>query len=259
VGTSGTAHEHRVVLGIAGVAVGAWCGWASGFHRTAAAAEITWLVTLAAVVLFDVLLWHGSRVGRPAWFLGPASEPWPRPGRGGSGPALSGVALWLALILVVLAWEVLGIDSGPHQYHLTISALAQAYRPLNAALLLVWVLIGVGYEAARLRAPIESSRARLGEQRPEAPNHGGAYALAMGSQGAHHGAPALLLPQSPAVGVAFWVFVPIAAVLIDQAARRSHGRRADAEEFIRFISTSRLANYALIAGWAFAGYHLFAR
>ena len=149
-GKTGTAHDHRVVLGIAGVAVGAWCGWASGFHRATRAAEITWLVTLAAVVLFDVGLWRGSTVGRPAWFLEPARDPWPRPGRGGGGPALRGVASWVSLILVVLAWEVLGIDSGPHQYHLTISALAQAYRPLNAALLLVWVLIGIGYEAARL-------------------------------------------------------------------------------------------------------------
>jgi hypothetical protein len=259
VGKTGTAHDHRVVLGIAGVAVGAWCGWASGFHRATRAAEITWLVTLAAVVLFDVGLWRGSTVGRPAWFLEPARDPWPRPGRGGGGPALRGVASWVSLILVVLAWEVLGIDSGPHQYHLTISALAQAYRPLNAALLLVWVLIGIGYEAARLRAPIESSRARLGEQQPEAPDHGGACALAMGPLSAHHGAPALLLPQSPPAGVAFWVFVPVAAALIDWAARRSHGRRASSEEFVRFVSTSRLANYALIAAWAFAGYHLFAR
>ena len=60
---------------------------------------------------------------------------------------------------VALAWDVLGIDTGPHQYHLTISALAQAYRPLNAALLLVWMLVGVGYEAARVRAPIDGAGA----------------------------------------------------------------------------------------------------
>ncbi len=81
----------------------------------------------------------------------------------------------------------------------------------------------------------------------------------MGSVGAHHGGAALLLPQSPPVGVAFWVLVPVAAVVIDWAARRSDGRRASAEEFIRFISTSLLANYALTAVWVFAGYHLFAR
>jgi hypothetical protein len=169
------------------------------------------------------------------------------------------VALWLGLILVVVAWEILGIDSGPHQYHLTISALAQAYRPLNAALLLVWMLVGIGYEAARLRAPIENRRTDQREQQPPPPDQRYACALAMGSLDAHHGAPALLLPQSPPAGIAFWVLVPIAAIVIDRAARHSHGRRVDAEEFVRFISTSRLANYALIAAWAFAGYHLFAR
>jgi hypothetical protein len=50
---------------------------------------------------------------------------------------MRGVAPWLGFIVVIVAWEVLGIDTGPNQYHLTISALAQAYRPLNAALLLV--------------------------------------------------------------------------------------------------------------------------
>ena len=75
----------------------------------------------------------------------------------------------------------------------------------------------------------------------------------------HHGAPALLLPSSPPVGVAFWVAVPLGAVLIDVAARRSDGPRANAEEFVRFISTSRLAALALVVAWGFAGYHLFAR
>ena len=165
----------------------------------------------------------------------------------------------MVLILAVLAWEVLGIDTGPHQYHLTISALAQAYRPLDAGLLLVWVLVGIGYEAARVRAPIDRSGARRDGRQPEAPDHGGAFAMAMGSLGVHHGTPALLLPQSPPAGVAFWVFVPLAAVVIDWAARRSDGRRAGAEEFVRFISTARAAQYALIAAWVFAGYHLFAR
>jgi hypothetical protein len=248
-----------MLMGVAVLAACAWCGWVSGFHRTTAAAEVTWLVTLASVVLFDVALWRWSRVGKPGWHLVPVREPWPRQGRGGSGPALRGVAPWLALILAVLAWEVLGIDTGPHQYHLTISALAQAYRPLNAGLLLVWMLVGIGYEAARARAPIDSGEARRDGRQPEAPDHGGAFAMAMGSLGVHHGTPALLLPQSPPAGVAFWVLVPVAAVVIDWAARRSDGRRANAEEFMRFISTAPAARYALIAAWVFAGYHLFAR
>ena len=187
------------------------------------------------------------------------SEPWPRTDRGGSGPALSGVAPWLVLIVVLLAWEILGIDTGPHQYHLTISALAQAYRPLNAGLLLVWVLVGIGYEAARVRAPTGSNPARLTGAPPASPKQGVVFTMAIGSLGAHHGGTALFLPQSPPAGVAFWVAVPLAAVLIDWAARHSEGRSPSAEEFVRFISTSRLANYALIAAWGFAGYHLFAR
>ena len=72
-------------------------------------------------------------------------------------------------------------------------------------------------------------------------------------------APALVLPQSPAAGVAFWVALPFAAVGVDMAARRSQGGVATAEEFARFISTSPLANLCLVVTWVAAGYHLFAR
>ena len=192
-----------------------------------------------AVILVDVVLWRGTKGGRLSWRLEPVRDPWPRQNRGGSGPALRGVAPWLILIVVLLAWEILGIDTGPHQYHLTISALAQAYRPLNAGLLLVWVLVGIGYEAARVRGTGRHQRGTACRAHPE---HGGALTMAMGSLGAHHGGTALLLPQSPPFGVAFWVAVPLAAVLIDLVARHSEGRSANAEEFVRFISTSRLAN-----------------
>ncbi len=246
----------RIVIGIVVLAACAWCGWASGLHRTTAAAEITWLVSLVAVILVDVVLWRGTKGGRLSWRLEPVRDPWPRHNRGGGGPALRGVAPWLILIAVLVAWEIFGIDTGPHRYHLTISALAQAYRPLNAGLLLVWVLVGIGYEAARVRAPVDTNAAPPFESNPEL---GGALTMAMGPLGTHHGGTALLLPQSPPFGVAFWVAVPLAAVLIDLVARHSEGRSANAEEFVRFISTSRLAHVGLIAGWGFAGYHLFAR
>jgi hypothetical protein len=245
-----------VVLGLAGIALCAWCGWVSGYHRTTSAAEITWGISLAAVLLVDLALWRGMTGRRLGWRLEPARDPWPRIDRGGPGPALRGVAPWLALLVVALAWDVLGIDTGPHQYHLTISALAQAYRPLNAALLLVWMLVGIGYGAARVRAPVESGGHA---DDPRTPESGGALAAAMGSPGAHPATPALLLPSSPPIGVAFWVAVPLVALLIDVSARHSEGRRANAEEFLRFISTSRLARIALVAAWGFAGYHLFAR
>ena len=249
----------RVAIGVAALALCAWCGWASGYHRSSVAAEITWLVTVLAVLLLGVLLRHGTTGGHGFWHVHRAAEPWPRPGRGGNGPALRGAALWLSLIVIALAWDILGIDSGPHQYHLTISALAQAYRPLNAALLLVWVLAGVGYQLARVRTPVDDTPVRKGPDATDPPAHGGAFALAAGPVGMHTGAPALLLPQDPGVGVAFWIIVPVVAVLIDVAARHSHGRRATAEEFVRFITNARLANLALIAAWLVAGYHLFAR
>ena len=75
-------------------------------------------------------------------------------GRGGASRSLVGLAPWLVLILVALGWDVLGLATGPHQAHQTISALAQAYRPMNAALLLVWMLAGVAYQVARVRAPV---------------------------------------------------------------------------------------------------------
>jgi hypothetical protein len=161
--------------------------------------------------------------------------------------------------VIALAWDILGIDTGPHQYHLTISALAQAYRPLNAALLLFWVLVGIGYQIARVRAPIGGTHAQDGAIVPDAPKHGGAFALAAGPLGTHQAPPALLLPQDPGVGVAFWLLIPVAAVLIEVAARHSQGRWATAEEFVRFVSSARLANLVLIAAWLAAGYHLFAR
>ena len=251
---------HRVVIGIAFLVLCGWCGWISGDHRKSVAAEVTWVVTLCAVLLLDLALWRGRSGTRRGLRLRPADDPWPRPGRGGHGPALRGVAPWLALVVVVLAWDVLGIESGPHQYHLTISALAQAYRPLNAALLLVWILVGVGYEAARVRAPIDGAGTPQDGGHPYGPEHQTAFVGAMGPLGIRHGGTsALLLPQIPAVGIIFWVAVPVAAVLVDAAARHSDGRTATAEEFVRFISTSGLVNVALIAAWAFAGFHLFAR
>ncbi len=222
-------------------------------------AEITWAVSVVAVLLFDVVLWLGTTGGRTGLHLQPAGNPWPRPDRGGSGPALRGVAPWLALIVVVLVWDILGIDTGPRQYHLTISALSQAYRPLNAAVLFVWILVGIVYEAARVRAPIDSAGAGCDEGAPRVQGNGGSFALAAGSLGTAHGTPALILPQSPAAGVAFWLAVPAAVLLVDAEARHSRGHMATAEEFVRFISTARLANLALIAAWGFAGYHLFAR
>ncbi|HXZ61726.1 MAG TPA: hypothetical protein VEG62_03210 [Acidimicrobiales bacterium] len=249
--------RRRILAVLAFMVLLAWCGWVSGFHRTSVAAEITWACSVAAVVAVDLLLWRGRTGARGGWRLEPAVQAWPRPARGGARRALLGLAPWLVLALVAVTWDVLGLDTGPHQTHQTISALSQAYRPLNAGLLLVWMLVGVAYEAARVRRPARPGTPGVGTR--DAGGAAGAMGVAASTLVAHPAAPALLLPQSPAAGVAFWVAVPVAAVLVDLVARRSDGRLATGEEVIRFISTPAWANVVLIAAWLFAGYHLFAR
>jgi hypothetical protein len=249
------------VLVVATVALLAWCGWVSGFHRSTTAAEVTWGCSVAAVLSIGVLLCRGQRGLGFGWYFEPVADPWPRPGLGGTRRALLGVAPWLVLILVAVGWDVLALDSGPHSYHLTISALSQAYRPLNAAVLLVWLACGVGYQVARVRAP----RAPTGTEGqahagPDEPVMAAVSGVAgHGPRGHMASVPALLLPSSPPLGIAFWVAVPVAALVIDLVARRSAGRLATADEFVRFVSTARTANVVLIAAWLFAGYHLFAR
>lgn len=250
------------MLALGALALCAWCGWVSGFHRSTTAAEVTWAVSLAVVVAIDVALWQGRRGARFGLHLRPAAEPWPRPGQGGSTRALRGVAPWLLLVVVAVAWDVLGIDTGAHEAHLTISALAQAYRPLNAGLLLVWMLIGVGYGVARARAPLGAAPIRgAGEAREGVAWCAAGLAPATGSHSLEPALlqPALLLPSNKPAGVAFWVAVLVAGFAVDLVARRSNGLFASAEELVRFISSSPLANWALIVAWAFAGYHLFAR
>ena len=255
----------RAIPYVVGAAVlGAWCGWVSGFHRSSAPAEVAWVVSLA-IVIAVALLFRRGRTGTPfGWNIGAATDPWPREGRGGGRSALRGVALWLVVIVVAAAWDALGIDTGPQQYHLTISALSQTYRPLNALLLLVWMLVGIGYAAARVRAPSGMSRLDASSGRSIGPERRSGTALcaaglAPGAGTGHPPTPALLLPSNRPVGVVFWVGLLVVAVVVDLLARRSAGRVATAEEFVRFISSAAVANVALIAAWAFAGYHLFAR
>jgi hypothetical protein len=257
-------HSRRVPYVVGAAALCAWCGWVSGFHRSSRGAEITWVVSLAVVVVLAVLFRRGRRGEAFGVHIGTAAEPWPRAGRGGARTAWRGVAPWLAVIVAAAAWDALGIDTGRHEYHLTISALSQAYRPLNALLLLVWMLVGIGYAAARARAPsVAGDHDASTGNGLEMEGRGGAVlcaaSLPPGGAGVHPLAPALLLPSNRAAGVVFWVGLLVVAVAVDLIARRSAGRVATAEEFARFISSAAVANLALIAAWAFAGYHLFAR
>ena len=47
---------HHIALVAAGVGLCAWCGSVSGFHRTTTPAEVTWAVSLGAVVAADLVL-----------------------------------------------------------------------------------------------------------------------------------------------------------------------------------------------------------
>lgn len=234
------------MLGLCGLALCAWCGFVSGFHRSTTPARVTWAVSLVAVVLIDLLLGLRARRG---WGGG---APPPRTDRGSiaegrpKGGELRRTGPWLALALVVVAWEALGIDTGPHQAHLTISSLTEAYRPLNAATLLVWILVGVFYGVVRAKVKRSATAVSKGPGAPVA------------AVGLHAGAPGLLLPGSRAAGVAFWACVLAAAGLVELVARRSSGRLATGEELLRLITTPVAVRAVVVVAWAYAGYHLFA-
>ncbi len=237
--------ETTLVLGASGLALCAWCGWVSGFHRSTTPARVTWVVSLAAVVMVDLLLRQGGRGRRPGWRLRPRSgSPPTLPG----GPRRSLVATgpWLALALAVVAWEALGIDTGPREPHLTISSLTADYRAMNAAALLVWMLAGVLFGVVRARAGASGG----------AVSGRAAGAVALGSFRA--GPPGLLLPASRGAGVAFWVCVVAAGGVVELLARRSGGRLATAAELVRLLTAPVAVRLVVVAAWAYAGYHLFA-
>jgi hypothetical protein len=230
-----------------GLALSAWCGFASGFHRSTPGALWTWVVSLCLVVGADLLLASGRR-GLGPWRARPARDLWPVPGPDRRRRALAGVSPWIGLVLVALAWDVLGLDTGPDRPHLTISALSQAFRPLDAALLLVWTLVGLGYGLVRARAPGPDPVPGPSQAAPAAPSKGGAPALV----------PGLLLPPSRPAGVAFWLGVVALGLVLEASARRSGGRIATAEQFLRLLSGPPLARLALVVAWGYAGWHLFA-
>lgn len=214
------------------------------------------------VLTLAVLFWLGRRGSAFGVPIGTA-EPWPREGRGGGRLAWRGIAPWVVIIVLGAVWDALGIDTGAHEAHLTISALSQAFRALNALLLLVWISVGIGYAAARARRPEPPGHwtaAADHDAEAERPGSGVALGAAGGAPvGGHSMTPALLLPSSRPLGIVFWVGLLVVVIAVGLVGRRSAGRIATAGEFVRFISTATVANVSLMAVWAFAGYHLFAR
>jgi hypothetical protein len=252
------ARRHVLLAGSA-VVLCAWCGWLSGFHRATTAARVTWGISLALVVVADVLLWQGRRGRRPGLHVEPVAGGWPPPGTR-SAAALAGVSPWVILALVVLAWDVLGIDTGKHTAHLTISALTQASRPLNAAMLLVWMAVGLGYGLTRARSPLRPPPLSPASTAGSPAAWWSALPVVTVSAGgtAAWPVPGLLLPNDRDAGVAFWLGVVVVAVVVDVLARRSAGRVADAEQMLRLVTAPMAANAFWVVAWTYAGYHLFA-
>ena len=244
----------RVALFV--LVLGTWCGFVSGFHRSTAGALATWCVSFLTVVGIDQLLDRGRRGLRLALRLPAAKRSWPPGPQGaGSGRILLGISPWLILLIVIVVWEVLGIDTGRHSAHLTISALAQAFRAINAALLFVWIFVGIGYGISRARTPFDDDSLPRDDDVSGVAFSSAATAVALRPESPVLG---LLLPNSRAAGVAFWVGWVGACVLADVTARIVKGRLATAEEFLRLVSRPLAVRLIFVAAWTFAGWHLFA-
>jgi hypothetical protein len=247
-----TGGRRRVlVLAAAALMLVAWCAFASGFARSTVGAWVVWAVSATAVIATSVLFGRGSRGRRLGWQL---ASPAPASAQAAAGSKrLAALWPWLVLAGAIALWEFLGIDTGPQQPHLTLSAITGSYRSLDAATLCFWMAVGVGYGAARARRP----------QPPEAstdPSPGGLAATA-GPLGGHHlllSPLGLLLPASRTAGVAFWLAVFAAMLIVETWAQRSGGRVATAEQVVWQVNSWRLGNVVVVVGWLFAGWHLFA-
>ncbi len=247
-----------VILG--GCVLCAWCWLASGFRHSTDPAFVAWSASLLAVAVIDWSFWSRRRRVRHA---GTARDNPAAPSESGTSRALGfaarlrAAALWVALVLVAACWEALGIDTGPKVPHLTISALSEVFRPLDAALMLVWIVVGIGYGWALTRTPDAASRVAEPSEGATDTSWGPSQTAALVA-GGKSSALALLLPSNRAAGVAFWLLWIFAFVVADLVARRSRSVLYTSGEIARVISRSRIARIALVAAWTYAGWHLFA-
>ncbi|MDA8072405.1 MAG: hypothetical protein M0Z82_12610 [Actinomycetota bacterium] len=149
----GQVLRHRVIAVLAVGVLLAWCGWASAYRAGTNGGKVIWAVSLAVVAVVAVVADGAWRRGHRQWVAPRPAPAWPAPaGADDRRSVLRGMAPWLVLALVVVTWEALGIDTGRHQPHLTLSALVLAFRAMRAATLAVWTGLGLGFVAVRLRA-----------------------------------------------------------------------------------------------------------
>ncbi len=137
----------------------AWCGdEVSAFHRTTAAAIATCGIFARCGDHGGLrgALRRGTRGKRFGSHLRPVDDPWPRPGQGGGRLALGAcavIALFAAAITGTCWASTQARTVPPHH-----QCAGPGLRPLNAALLLAWMLAGIGYRRQGPRAPLSGHR-----------------------------------------------------------------------------------------------------
>lgn len=240
----------RLLLAIAAALLVAWCAWASAFPAGTRDGQLVWLVSLAGVLAAaGIAQLRAKRYQRlPAYRTRPASRE----------QVLRWLAPWLVLALIILAWEILGIDTGRHEPHLTISALTLAFRPLRALILAVWVCVGIYFAEVRSRRSEQRSKAATANPVTPPDTLAGVSLFTSAILLGHGHLLALLEGDSRAVGVAFWIGVGACGLVVESVARRSTGRVATFGELLAFVSRPPVARLLLAAAWVYAGWHLFA-
>jgi hypothetical protein len=108
--------------------------WASGWQRDTWGARFG-TFGCALAVLGLGLVWRSR-----ASSLVASSDP--GQGAGSDTWRARGAALWLAIVAIAAAWDVLGLLTPGDQHHLTLSAMELAYQALHALLFAYWLAIG---------------------------------------------------------------------------------------------------------------------
>lgn len=241
----------RGLVGLGAALVAGWSAVASAWPPGSRAGEVAFAVSVALVLagaaaLRRLVSTEAAAAGNERLAsVGPRDE-----------GLLRWLGPWLVLGVVVAIWEALGIATGRHEPHLTLSALTLHYRSVRAGALAGWLWVGLCFGLARTATRAAASGV------PDAAAPSGLAAGPVAAAGHLGRAPvaelALLEGRSRAVGVGFWLGVVVAAAVIELVARRSAGKLADFVALLAFVSRPFVPRVLEAAAWAYAGWHLFA-
>lgn len=231
--TDAVAHHRPSPRRLAGAAaLVAWTALASFGRPGTPLGQAAWAGSLAIVVLSGA-----------SWGIAARRRP-PHP-RAEVAQRTGSWLPWLALAVVVTAWEALGIDTRPQVVHLTLSSLVLHFQGMRAAAELVWC--GIGLAFARVRA----DEAR---QRGTRPLRGGG----VDAPGAPFVVLALLIGTDPSTGFAFFAAVMAAAGVLEALSRCRRSGVASLAETLRRLGEPPALRLMSAAVWVFGGWHLFA-